>query len=90
MDQIIGIILFFVCTLYLVFWFCWSLNYIFNIFFKKMKEKNKEKECKHQWLAKSYGKRDENTGKYLGRACICMHCHKEALFSEPLNGVINW
>lgn len=47
-------------------------------------------ECQHQWLAKSFGKQDENTGKYLGRCCICMHCHKEALFIDPPNGVINW
>jgi hypothetical protein len=78
MSELLGGVFGLMLFLYTAYWMFWPI---------------KEKpvvECKHQWRAKSFGKRDENTGKYLGRACVCMRCNKEELFIEPPNGIINW
>ncbi len=47
--------------------------------------------CLHlEWRALGYGKRDPDSGKYLGRACICMKCGHEQLFRKPPNNVLDW
>ena len=53
--------------------------------------KQKKTICPHlEWRALGYGRRDPDTGKYLGRACVCTKCGEERLFIDPPKIVWDW